>query len=208
MIVADAVLDRRVRRIEPDRHVAAADVEADARDAELALIGDHAADRLRVAEMAVGADRAGDRRCRRSCSCASARACLPRARRTPSAGCSWYAGGCGGSSTLRRLPEPHAPAAPRRGTCTRPACRAFADAASGSRPAATASSRARTANVSRLMFHSIVRHQWRIRTASRGIYAVRWRRRPNPTDRWVGCVPGGAEGKERQAARRSPARRR
>src|SRR6185437_17147620 len=58
--VADLVLDGRKRRVEPRRHVAAADVEADARDADLALIGDDAADRLRIAEMTVGADHAGD----------------------------------------------------------------------------------------------------------------------------------------------------
>ena len=57
---ADAVLDRRERRVEADRHVAAADVEADAGDADLALVGDDAADRLGVAEMAVGADDARD----------------------------------------------------------------------------------------------------------------------------------------------------
>ena len=52
--------DGLVRRVQPHRHVAAADVEADAGDADLLLVGDHAADRLRVAEMAVGADHAGD----------------------------------------------------------------------------------------------------------------------------------------------------
>ena len=57
---ADLVGDRLVWRIQPYRHVAAADVEADAGDADLLLVGDDAADRLRVAEMAVGADHAGD----------------------------------------------------------------------------------------------------------------------------------------------------
>ena len=57
---ADAVGDRRVGRVEANRHVAAADVEADAGNADLLLIGDDAADRLRIAEMAVGADDAAD----------------------------------------------------------------------------------------------------------------------------------------------------
>jgi hypothetical protein len=46
--------------IAENRHVAAADVEADARDADLLLVGDDSADRLRVAEVTVGADDAGD----------------------------------------------------------------------------------------------------------------------------------------------------
>ena len=58
--LADAVLDRGVRRVQPHRHVAAADVEADAGNADLLLVGDHAADRLRIAEMTVRADHAGD----------------------------------------------------------------------------------------------------------------------------------------------------
>jgi len=44
--------------IEAHRHVAAADVEADARDRHVLLVGDHAADRLRIAEVAVGAEHA------------------------------------------------------------------------------------------------------------------------------------------------------
>src|SRR5436309_6268267 len=58
--LADALLNCRKRRVEAYRHVAAADVEADAGNADLAFIGDHASDRLRIAEMPVGADRAGD----------------------------------------------------------------------------------------------------------------------------------------------------
>ncbi|CCE07269.1 hypothetical protein BRAS3843_2020030 [Bradyrhizobium sp. STM 3843] len=55
----DLVLDLTELSIETHGHVAAADVEADAGDADLLLIGDHAADRLGIAEMAVGADHAG-----------------------------------------------------------------------------------------------------------------------------------------------------
>ena len=46
-------------RVQAHRHVAAADVEADAGDADLALVGDDAADRLGVAQVTVGADHAG-----------------------------------------------------------------------------------------------------------------------------------------------------
>ena len=60
MIVPTLLCDLAERRVEAHRHVAAADVEADAGDADLLLVGDHAADRLRIAEMAVGADHAGD----------------------------------------------------------------------------------------------------------------------------------------------------
>ena len=57
---ADAILDRLFRHVELHRHVAAGDVEADAADRDVVLVGDHAADRLRVAEMAVGAEHAAD----------------------------------------------------------------------------------------------------------------------------------------------------
>ncbi len=56
----DLVGDRRVGCVEPHGHVAAADIEAHPRDADLLLVGDDAADRLGVAEVAVGADHAGD----------------------------------------------------------------------------------------------------------------------------------------------------
>src|SRR5262249_32115909 len=45
---ANAVLDRVKRRIETDGHVPAADVEADAGNADLLLVGYDATDRLRV----------------------------------------------------------------------------------------------------------------------------------------------------------------
>jgi hypothetical protein len=57
---ADVAFDLAERRVEAHGHVAAADVEADTGDADLLLIGDHAADRLRIAEMPVGANHAGD----------------------------------------------------------------------------------------------------------------------------------------------------
>jgi hypothetical protein len=61
MIGRHAVLCGLERGVEPHRHVAAADVEAHAGHAELPLVGDHAADRLRVAEVAVRAHHPGDR---------------------------------------------------------------------------------------------------------------------------------------------------
>src|SRR5215471_2973384 len=57
---ADAVLDRGKGRIEPHRHVAAADIKAHTGDADLPLIGDDAADRLGIAEMAISADDTAD----------------------------------------------------------------------------------------------------------------------------------------------------
>lgn len=39
-----------IGRIEPHGYVAAADIEANARNADLLLIGDHAVDRLRIAD--------------------------------------------------------------------------------------------------------------------------------------------------------------
>ena len=57
---ANAVLDRVKRRIETDGHVPAANVEANAGNADLFLVGNDATDRLRVTEMAIGADHAGD----------------------------------------------------------------------------------------------------------------------------------------------------
>ena len=47
--------DVGVTRIQPDRHVAARDVEADTADGNVFLVGHHAADRMGVAEVAVGA---------------------------------------------------------------------------------------------------------------------------------------------------------
>src|SRR5262245_50137338 len=47
--------DVGVLRIEPDGHVAACDVEADTADGDVFFVGDHAADRVGVAEVAVGA---------------------------------------------------------------------------------------------------------------------------------------------------------
>ncbi len=55
----DGFADVIEAHVEPGGHVAATDVEADAGDRDLLLIGDHATDRLGVAEMAVGADHAG-----------------------------------------------------------------------------------------------------------------------------------------------------
>src|SRR3984893_16580789 len=52
----NAIFDVDKRRIEPDGHIAATDVEANARDADLLLVGDDAAHRLRITEMAIGAD--------------------------------------------------------------------------------------------------------------------------------------------------------
>ena len=57
---AGPVGDRLPRHIELHRHVAAGDVEADAADRDVLLVGDHAADRLRIAEVAVGAQHAAD----------------------------------------------------------------------------------------------------------------------------------------------------
>ena len=53
-----ALADVLVFEVHPRRHVAAADVKADARDRDVLLVGDHAADRLRVAEVAIGAQNA------------------------------------------------------------------------------------------------------------------------------------------------------
>ena len=53
-----ALADVLVLEVDARRHVAAADVEADARDRDMVLVGDHAADRLRIAEVAVGAQHA------------------------------------------------------------------------------------------------------------------------------------------------------
>ena len=50
----DTIRDPRFRHVELHRHVAAGDVEADAADGDVLLVGHHAADRVRVAEMAVG----------------------------------------------------------------------------------------------------------------------------------------------------------
>ena len=57
---ADPVVDRCARHVEAHRHVAAADVVADAADRDMLLIGDDAADRLRIAEVPVGAQHAAD----------------------------------------------------------------------------------------------------------------------------------------------------
>jgi hypothetical protein len=54
----DRIGDRLVLDVEAHRHVAAADIEADAADRDVLLIGDHATDRLRIAEVAVGAEHA------------------------------------------------------------------------------------------------------------------------------------------------------
>jgi hypothetical protein len=56
---ANAVLDRLKRRIETDGHVPAADVEANAGNADLLLVGNDATDRLCVTEVAIGAHDAG-----------------------------------------------------------------------------------------------------------------------------------------------------
>ena len=53
-----ARLDVLVLEVDARRHVAAADVEADAGDRHMVFVGDHAADRLRIAEVAVGAQHA------------------------------------------------------------------------------------------------------------------------------------------------------
>ena len=50
--------DVGVMRIEPDRHVATRDVEADTADGDIFFVGDHAADRVGVAEVAVRAKHA------------------------------------------------------------------------------------------------------------------------------------------------------
>src|SRR5262249_18431612 len=64
-LLGDVVGDHRhtladvlVLEVHTARHVAAADIEADARDRHMLLVGDHAADRLRIAEVAVGAEHA------------------------------------------------------------------------------------------------------------------------------------------------------
>ena len=56
MISPSLIVNGGERRIEPHRHVAAADVEADPGNADLLLIGDDAADRLRIAEVSVRTD--------------------------------------------------------------------------------------------------------------------------------------------------------
>src|SRR5262249_19107057 len=58
---ANAVLDRVKRRIETDGHVPAADVEANAGNADLLLVGNDATDRLCVTAMAIGGDDVADR---------------------------------------------------------------------------------------------------------------------------------------------------
>src|ERR1700726_4302879 len=57
----NAIFDVDKRRIEPDGHIAATDVEANARDADLLLVGDDATNRLRIAEMTIGANDALNR---------------------------------------------------------------------------------------------------------------------------------------------------
>ena len=52
-------MDRREGRIKTHGHIAAADVETDAGNADLLLIGDDAADRLCIAKVAVRANDAG-----------------------------------------------------------------------------------------------------------------------------------------------------
>src|SRR5262245_3772111 len=52
---ANAVRDRVKRRIATDGHVPAADVEANAGNADLLLVGNDATDRLCVTEVAIGA---------------------------------------------------------------------------------------------------------------------------------------------------------
>ena len=56
----DIVSDRYERDVEPNGHVPAGDVEAHPGNADLLLVGDHAADRLRIAEVAVGTENAAD----------------------------------------------------------------------------------------------------------------------------------------------------
>ncbi len=56
---ADAILDLGLAHVEARGEVAAADVEAYAGDRDVVLVGDHAADRVRVAEMGVGAQHSG-----------------------------------------------------------------------------------------------------------------------------------------------------
>src|SRR5207342_1973860 len=57
----DLIGDRLALDIEAHRHVAAADIEADPAHRDVLLIGDHASDRLRIAEVTVGAKHpAGD----------------------------------------------------------------------------------------------------------------------------------------------------
>ena len=136
------------RRVQPHGHVAAADVEADAGDADLALVGDHAADRLRVAEVTVGADHAGHH-------VADAHAVAHLAQRRCVVGAEYHQ-----RRVLRRRRP--AAAARRRGRCARrlaasrkphqagiprlPSSPGRATRLSGSTPAATASSRARASN--------------------------------------------------------------
>src|ERR1700730_11996426 len=58
---AGIAFDPAERRVETHGHVATADIEPDAGDADLLFIGDDAADRLRIAQMTVGADHARNR---------------------------------------------------------------------------------------------------------------------------------------------------
>src|SRR6266852_551934 len=51
----DIVRNRIAFDIQLHRHIAAADIEADATDRNMLLVSDHAAHRLRVPEMAIGA---------------------------------------------------------------------------------------------------------------------------------------------------------
>jgi hypothetical protein len=63
-VVEDGLGARRevgIPRVEPDRHVAAGDVEADTADGDVVLVGDHAADGVGVAKVAVGAQDAFQR---------------------------------------------------------------------------------------------------------------------------------------------------
>jgi hypothetical protein len=54
----DARANVLIFEVHARRHVATADVETDARDRDVLFVGDHAADRLGIAEMAVGAEHA------------------------------------------------------------------------------------------------------------------------------------------------------
>src|SRR5580698_2349534 len=57
---ANAIGNSAVWRVQPNSHVAASDVESDAGDADLSLVGDDAANGLRIAKMTVSANHAAD----------------------------------------------------------------------------------------------------------------------------------------------------
>ena len=59
-IAPTLVLDSSKRRVQPHGHVSTTDVETNAGDADLAFVGDDAANWLRIPKVPIGADHAGN----------------------------------------------------------------------------------------------------------------------------------------------------